>query len=83
MFIALNLVLLKDCPVWSAWGVWGKCSATCGAGIRTHMRTCINGALGDLGCNGPEEEEGPCEEFVSLNSKSQEQSVLSVHAITN
>ena len=29
---------------WSAYGPWGPCSVTCGAGIRQRLRTCTNPA---------------------------------------
>jgi hypothetical protein len=27
---------------WTLWGIWGKCSATCGEGMRKRTRSCTN-----------------------------------------
>ena len=56
---------LQDCLLWSAWGEWSECSTTCGPGVRTHARTCINGDPGMAGCVGASFEEGECSGSVS------------------
>ena len=40
------------CAYWSAYGPSGQCSVTCGGGMSTAYRTCINGEEGDPGCEG-------------------------------
>ena len=37
---------------------------TCGGGIRSRSRFCLNGAEGELGCVGPTIEEEVCEDQV-------------------
>lgn len=49
------------CPTWSTWGNFTECSVTCGGGLRTHTRVCVNGEIGDFGCSGPSSEEEYCE----------------------
>lgn len=29
-------------PTWSSWGAWTTCTITCGGGIKSSMRSCIN-----------------------------------------
>lgn len=39
----------EECPSWSEWAAWGKCSRTCGPGNRQRTRKCtpvIDGCLG-------------------------------------
>lgn len=35
---------------WALWAPWGKCSSTCGKGIRTRYRPCTAGDIDDPGC---------------------------------
>lgn len=40
----------------ATWGQWtesGECSAKCGVGQRSRVRTCIGGVTGQIGCEGP------------------------------
>ena len=49
------------CIYWSPWSDYSDCSITCGSGIKTRTRECINGRPGDLGCQfGTTVEENGC-----------------------
>ena len=45
-----------DCPSWSAWTVWNKCSSSCGDGSHTRSRTCSESNA----CAGENNEVAPC-----------------------
>ena len=45
--------------VWSNWAD-AECSVTCGGGSKTQTRTCINGNVGDVGCEGSENQDVSC-----------------------
>lgn len=72
---------LAHCPSlpvdggWSEWATWGRCSATCGTGIRRRRRTCTRPAPknGGAPCSGCEEDvetcgTWPCPEARQLSS---------------
>ncbi|XP_078333127.1 properdin-like isoform X2 [Crassostrea virginica] len=53
------------CPVdggWSGWHTWGRCSAGCGSGVQTRLRSCNNPqpAYGGRSCPGSEKETQSC-----------------------
>ena len=48
------------CPFWSPWGRLSECDLTCGGGIQTRMRTCMEGNPGDDGCLGPDTDTLTC-----------------------
>ena len=49
---------------WSAWSEYSECSVTCGDGISTRTRECINDPAGHCGC-----EIGGLIEQISCNKK--------------
>ena len=56
----VRFFLLQPCPAWSQWSSWSLCSATCGGGIRSRRRICVDGGEDSAGCNGASEEEEFC-----------------------
>ncbi|XP_066916608.1 properdin-like [Clytia hemisphaerica] len=56
--------LIKGCPVWTSWGPWGECSATCGmlAVTRNRYRRCVHmgSNTSTIGCNGASIETKNC-----------------------
>ena len=57
--------LLRGCPVWTSWGPWSPCSATCGlVGVtRTRHRQCIlygSNNVQTTGCTGDSSSSTPC-----------------------
>ncbi|XP_074624581.1 SCO-spondin-like isoform X5 [Acropora palmata] len=55
----------NPCPVngnWTLWGLWNKCSKTCGGGTQGRSRTCTNPppAHGGAQCTGPSSESRLC-----------------------
>ncbi|XP_060579443.1 coadhesin-like [Ruditapes philippinarum] len=47
--------------VWTKWGKWGACSASCGSGVRQRSRSCTN-SIGTK-CKGESFEVQPCNEL--------------------
>ncbi|XP_072046311.1 uncharacterized protein [Amphiura filiformis] len=41
-----------ECPVWSTWGSWGSCSASCCGGLQTRTRTCSSCGNPSSACSG-------------------------------
>lgn len=46
--------------MWAFWISWSDCSERCDEGIRTRNRICLNGELGDEGCEGKDYDEENC-----------------------
>ena len=49
------------CPAWSSWKIDTPCSVTCGQGYSSKYRTCINGQIGEEGCQGNARSQEVCE----------------------
>jgi len=45
-----------ECPEWNKWGEWSGCSQTCGSGVMSRRRYCLNGS----GCPGEPQEKKTC-----------------------
>ena len=48
------------CPAWSSWKIDTPCSVTCGQGYSSKYRTCINGQIGEEGCQGNARAQSVC-----------------------
>ncbi|XP_039259105.2 A disintegrin and metalloproteinase with thrombospondin motifs gon-1-like isoform X1 [Styela clava] len=58
----------ETCSYWSKWGEWGACSRTCGEAERFRIRLCINGEIGEAGCDiGSSTEVADCP-FIDCNA---------------
>lgn len=58
----------ENCPKWSEWVANGGCSASCGNGVQSFTRKCIDGVVGQRGCLGSSTtskscNEGPCADW--------------------
>lgn len=51
----------RQCEFWGPWESWHPCSVTCGQGVTTRTRPCMNGRPGDQGCPGSATESDTCE----------------------
>ncbi|XP_072048167.1 A disintegrin and metalloproteinase with thrombospondin motifs adt-1-like [Amphiura filiformis] len=47
----LNHTFLTSEATWTSWTSWGSCSETCGSGLRTRQRNCLNPVAGQT-CSG-------------------------------
>lgn len=65
IIMIIKLLFLKDCAYWSEWEEFSFCSASCGGGLQTRERICINGEPGDAGCLGAPEEKVSCNMMVN------------------
>lgn len=59
----------RDCPKFSSWSSWSICSTSCGRGLQTKARECINGEVGLEGCLGSIVETIECTAGVSFFSE--------------
>ena len=73
---------------WSGWESWGRCTYSCGGGIRQRLRTCVGGTdctgdrRDDEGCN---KQPCPCECKHDINEKQdnytqEKQNVVTKHS---
>nr|CAB3266607.1 SCO-spondin [Phallusia mammillata] len=55
---------VESCPVgrWSLWSEWSPCSSSCGVGVKSRDRQCIDGVAGLSGCPGLKESVEKCNE---------------------
>ena len=37
--------------VWDQWSDWSECDVTCGGGATSRSRNCLNGDVGEIGCD--------------------------------
>lgn len=61
--ICTQLLIIINCYIgtWGDWVSYGPCSQTCGNGIRTRTRVCLNGMNGD--CLGSESQSVECNDL--------------------
>ncbi|CAG5107147.1 Oidioi.mRNA.OKI2018_I69.chr1.g3173.t1.cds [Oikopleura dioica] len=52
----LGTCVRTECPEWNKWGEWSGCSQTCGSGVMSRRRYCLNGS----GCPGEPQEKKTC-----------------------
>lgn len=57
-----------ETPMWSSWGSWQQCSATCGMGHSIRLRTC-NNAETYRKCPGKGHQIRPCKNIACPNEK--------------
>ena len=50
----------QPCGYWANWQGWGKCTVTCGLGVKSRIRKCVDGTSGQGGCQGSYEDITPC-----------------------
>lgn len=50
----------QPCGYWANWQGWGKCTVTCGLGVKSRIRKCVDGTSGKGGCQGSYEDITPC-----------------------
>ncbi|XP_076098251.1 SCO-spondin-like [Mytilus galloprovincialis] len=56
----------NHCPIdgeWKEWGKWNHCSTTCGGGIQTRNRECIEPQYGGAPCHGNNTDYMSCNDF--------------------
>ena len=49
----INLLFIYHiAAIWGEWGVWESCSTTCGDGIKTRVKECLNSDFSNISCDG-------------------------------
>merc|ERR1712096_507740 len=56
----------EKCEGWSIWGDFSVCSVSCGGGTTTRERYCVDGDIGDIGCQGVRTEQKSCNDQVTV-----------------
>lgn len=56
------------CPHYSIWAKWSECSLSCGGGVSMRTRICINGIVGDVGCEENDSQIISCNAYVSKHN---------------
>lgn len=57
-------VIVEGLPQWTDWDSWTACSVSCGSGLQSHQRQCVDMVTGLVGpadmCNGTDHELRAC-----------------------
>ena len=48
------------CPYFDEWSDWSDCPVTCGGDFFSRTRDCLNGTIGEMGCDDPSTEKLAC-----------------------
>ena len=62
--VSILPTLLYNLAIFDEWSEWSSCSETCHFGVQSRTRECLNGVVGDIGCDDVDFEERICNSFV-------------------
>ena len=57
--------MLQSCPRLANWGLWSACTASCDGGLSLRVRDCVNGFIGEAGCESEVQQSRQCNAEVS------------------